>query len=184
MIKEVKQLIKKLVFLVFLSSILLLTSCSFGGGRTLVTNEDKSADERMEQILAALKNKDKKALKSLFSKVAMDAANDLNGGIDYLFDFFQGDVKSCEQDTWGSDESIHFGKKSVMLKAWYTVNTVKNKYKFFTIDYIKDTINPNNAGLYTLRVIKAEDEGTQFTYWQDMNIAGIYRPDAEKNKTK
>jgi len=35
-------------------------------------------------------------------------------------------------------------------------------------------MNPDNAGLYTLRVIKAEDEETEFGYWQDMVIPGIY----------
>ena len=64
-----------------------------------------------------------------------------------------------------------------MLISWYTVTTDKEKYKFFVIDYTKDTINPDNAGLYTLRVIKAEDEYTQFAPWQDMQIAGIYKPE-------
>ncbi len=48
---------------------------------------------------------------------------------------------------------------------------------FFVIDYIKDTMNPDNAGLYTLRVIKAEDKETEFGYWQDMCIPGIYKPE-------
>ena len=80
------------------------------------------------------------------------------------------------EDKWSSGESIEHGKKSVMLRAWYTVETDKDKYMFFIIDYTEDTINTDNAGLYTLRVIKAEDKDTQFTYWQDMKIAGIYKP--------
>ena len=39
-----------------------------------------------------------------------------------------------------------------------------------------DTDYPNNVGLYTLRVIKAEDKDTQFGYWQDMKLPGIYIP--------
>jgi outer membrane scaffolding protein for murein synthesis (MipA/OmpV family) len=63
-----------------------------------------------------------------------------------------------------------------MLVSWYTVVTDKEKYMFFVIDYTKDTINLDNTGLYTLRVIKAVDKETQFTYWQDMGISGIYKP--------
>lgn len=49
---------------------------------------------------------------------------------------------------------------------------------FFIVYFTKDTINPNNEGLYSLRVIKAEDEETQFAgYWEDMVIAGIYKPE-------
>jgi hypothetical protein len=142
----------------------------------LVSSEDKKADARIEQILAAIKDKDREAMKALFSKQALDENNDFDNGIDYLFSFLQGDVKSWKRDKWSSDESVRNGKKSVMLRSWYTVSTDKNKYMFFVIDFTEDTINPNNAGVYTLRVIKAEDKETQFGYWQDMKIAGIYKP--------
>lgn len=48
---------------------------------------------------------------------------------------------------------------------------------FFLIDYTVDTINPDNEGLYTLRVIKAKDEDTEFGFVEDMTIPGIYIPD-------
>lgn len=168
-------MIKKILFLFFLASTFILTSCSFGGVRMIVS-EEKKADARMEQILVAIKAKDREAIKSLFSKQVFEENKDFEKGIDYLFGFFQGDVKSWERDKWSSDESIENGNKSVMLRSWYTVSTNKNKYMFFVIDFTEDTINPNNAGLYTLRLIKAEDKKTQFTYWQDMKIAGIYKP--------
>ncbi|HEX9059711.1 MAG TPA: DUF5104 domain-containing protein [Clostridia bacterium] len=169
-------MVKKVVFLIFIVSTFLFTSCSFGGGRTLVSSEDKKADARIEQILSAIKDKDRETIKALFSKQALDESKDFDSGIDYLLSFFQGDVKSWKRDKWSSGESIEHGKKSVMLRSWYTVETDKDKYMFFIIDYTEDTINPNNAGLYTLRVIKAEDKDTQFTYWQDMKLAGIYKP--------
>lgn len=168
-------MIKKTVLLIFLTSAFILTSCSFGG-RIVYVGEEKAAKARMKEILAAIKDKDKEAMKALFSKKALDEANDFDEGVDYLFDFFQGDVQSWEIDAWSSGESIERGKKSIMLRTWYIVTTDKEKYMFFVIDYIKDTMNPDNAGLYTLRVIKAEDEETEFGYWQDMCIPGIYKP--------
>lgn len=168
---------KKFIIPLFMSIIILLSSCTSRGGRVLDTSEDKQADFCMEQILDALKNQDKDALKKLFSEQAVSEAKDFDGNIDYLFEFFQGEVKSSKQDKWSSDEEIDYGKESDMLRAWYTVTTDKNQYIFFIIDYTTDTINPDNAGLYTLRVIKAEDKETQLTYWQDMQIAGIYEPE-------
>ncbi|MDF2590293.1 MAG: hypothetical protein K0S41_4136, partial [Anaerocolumna sp.] len=97
--------------------------------------------------------------------------------IDYLFDLIKGDIKSFENDSWSSDESIDYGKRSLMIRSWYNVTTDTNEYIFFLLDYSIDTINPDNAGLYTLRVVNAEDEDTQLTYWQDMEIAGIYNPE-------
>jgi hypothetical protein len=143
----------------------------------LITNEEKKADARIEQMLSVIEDKDKEAMKALFSKQALDEIKDFDSGIDYLISFFKGDVKSWQRDKWSSDESTRDGKKSIMLRSWYTVETDKGKYMFFIIDYTEDTINPDNAGLYTLRVIKAEDKDAQFTYWQDMAMAGIYKPE-------
>lgn len=165
-----------LILLAFLT-VFLLSSCSLGGNKMLISDDsDKKADARMEQILDTLKNKDKDSLKAIFSKKALSEADDFEGQIEYLFDFFQGSVKSLERTGFSSGGSIEDGKKSTMLRSWYTVTTNKNKYRFFVIDYSVDTINLDNAGLYTLRVIKAADEATQFTYWQDMELAGIYKP--------
>lgn len=138
---------------------------------------DKKAGNRIEQILETLKNKDPKALKTMFSKQALEEANDFDGSLDYLFKFFQGNVESWKQDRFTSETSSESGKKSIMLISWYTVTTDKEKYKFFVIDYTENTINSDNAGLYTLRVIKAEDEATQFASWQKMQKAGIYKPE-------
>lgn len=175
-------MIKKIAFLLFLVSAFMLTSCMVNGGRVLISNEDKIADARMEQILSAIKDKESEELKALFSQKALDEAKDFDDGMDYLFEFIQGDVTSWERDMWSSDEKIRSGKRTVMLRSWYIVNTDKNEYLFFIIDFDKDTVDPSNEGLYTVRVIKAEDEETQFTYWQDMEIPGIYKPKEEQNE--
>ncbi len=71
-----------------------------------------------------------------------------------------------------------------MLKilSWYIVETDKEIYKFFIIDYPKDTIEPENAGVYTINIWEKDRDGEEsdkFTCWQDMEIAGIYTPDYE-----
>lgn len=52
-------------------------------------DSDKKADARMEQILDTLKNNDKDTLKAMFSKKALSEADDFEGQIEYLFDFFK-----------------------------------------------------------------------------------------------
>lgn len=168
---------KKFIMLLLLISLLLLSSCSFGGGRMMISDDsDKKADSRMEQLLETINNKDKDAFKAMFSKQALNEDNEFDNGMDYLFGFFQGNVKSWKRDRFTSETSSEYGKKSVMLVSWYTVTTDKDKYMLFVIDYTKDTINPDSAGLYTLRVIKAKDKETQFGNWQNMKVAGIYKP--------
>lgn len=146
-------------------------------GNLVYSNESKIADARLVDILTAIKDKDREVLRNMFSTQALDEIEDFDSQVDYLLSLFQGDVKSWEQDVWGSDASIEYGEKSVMIKSWHIVETDKDIYLFFMIIFSEDTINPDNEGLYTLRVIKAEDEATEFTYWQDMEIAGIYKPE-------
>ena len=171
---------KKFLILLFLINILLLSSCSLGGSRTEMLNRNddrKKADARLEQILEAIKNKDKDDLKAMFSKQALDEVDDIDGRMDYLFDFFQGKVISWEEDGSIIGETNNHGHKVKESKAFYNVDTDKQKYLFFLLEYTVDTDNLDNIGLYTLRIIKAEDKETQFGYWQDMKIAGIYKPE-------
>ena len=168
---------KSYIIPVLLISILLLSSCSMGGGRMIIyDNSDKKADARMEQLLETNEKGDRDAFKAMFSKHALNEADDFNGGVEYLFGLFEGSVDSWKRDDFTYEGSKSHGKESIMLVSWYTVVTDKDKYMFFIIDYTKDTIDPDNAGLYALRVIKAKDKEEQFTYYEDMQIAGIYKP--------
>lgn len=164
--------------LLLLISILLLSSCSLGGGKMMIYDDsDKKTDARMEQLLETIKNQDKVAFEAVFSKQALNEVNGFDDSMEYLFEFFQGNVDTWKRDRFTSETLSEYGKKSVMLVSWYTVETDKDKYMFFIIDYSEDTINPDKEGLYTLRVIKAEDEDTQFASWQKMTIPGIYMPE-------
>ena len=170
----------RIAFLViFLLDTLIVGSCNRKGpGDGLLSNfsDEKKVNTRMEQILMAIKQKNEEALKSLFSKKALQEANDIEGGINYLFSFIEGDIKSWEIVRWSSGTDREHGKYTEMLRSWNSVKADDHKYLFFIIDFPEDTINPENTGLFTLRVIRAEDEETQFTYWPKMMIAGIYRP--------
>jgi hypothetical protein len=77
----------------------------------------------MEQILAAIKNNDREALKSLFSNQALDEAINIDGGMDYLFNLIQGDIDTWDREKWTSHEEIDHGRKSLMIVSWYIVNT-------------------------------------------------------------
>jgi hypothetical protein len=170
-----------LISLLLVSS-LLLSSCDKIGinhrkeGGLLVIGEGRKADIRTEQIVSAIKDKDREALKSLFSKKALDEANDLDNRIDYLFDLIQGDIDSWEKDgqnNWSSSESIEYGKRSLMIRFSFDVKTDKDVYLFYVIDYNTDTINPDNQGVYMLELIKFTDE-EDLESWPDRMRAGIY----------
>ena len=166
-----------LLTLLVLSGLLLLSSCakigigSNGGG--VPVSEDKKADARMNQIVSAIKDTDKEALKSLFSKKALDEDKNLENELDNLFGFLQGNIDTWAlEDGWSSSESIDHGKNSLMIRFSFDLKTDKDSYSFFIIDYNPDTINPDNQGVYMLEVSKTSYSG-EWESWQKRMRAGI-----------
>jgi hypothetical protein len=140
-------------------------------------NDDKKADAKFEQVLKVMENKGKNGLKAMFSKQALNKAKDINGGIEYTFNLFQGKVTSWDNNGGPTvADTNHYGHKTKEVTSFYNVNTDKQKYIFFIVEYLIDTDHPDNVGLYTLRVIKAEDKKAQLGYAEDMEIPGVYKP--------
>jgi len=166
---------KKLtIILLLFMGLLLLSSCDeISGGITM--SEGKKADARIEQIISTIKEKDSDALKTLFSKKALDEASDLDSEVDYLFEFMQGEILSWERDdTLASDGAIEYGKQTIMIRFGFNVVTDVDKYDFFIIDYNKDTINPDNEGVYMIQLRKSSYEGSWGGSWQERMRAGIW----------
>jgi len=161
---------KKIVILLLtLVSLISLSSCF--GMRT--TSEGKRADERIEHMVSAIKDKDKEALKSLFSKKAIEEAEDFDSDAEYLFELIQGNIESWERDGWSSDERIDHGKKMMMIRYAFNLVTDEDTYRVFVIDYNIDTISPDNEGVYMLELIKFTDR-SDLGPWQERMRAGIY----------
>ncbi len=169
---------RKLIMILFAGVIVLLLFSSCGRiGRSSILEkinipEEQKADERMTQIVSAIKADDKEALKSLFSRKAIDEADDFDDELDSLFDFIQGDISSWEGISWSSSEVRENGDKSLMLRPDYKVVTDVDEYSFFLIDYTVDTIDPNNEGIYMLEVSKLSYNG-EWEAWQSRMRAGI-----------
>ena len=162
---------KNIILLLLLMGLLLLNSCDKDNGG-LVMSEEKRADARMEQIISAIKENDKESLKSLFSKKALDEANDFENDINYLFEFLQGSIDTWERDGIAGSESIRYGKKSSMIRFAINVDTTKDTYMFYVIDYYIDTIDPDNQGVYMLEVRLQDSPNTGA--WQERMRAGLY----------
>jgi hypothetical protein len=174
-------MIKQILRFLLIASILFLCSCSLGGSRVEMlnkNNDEGKADARLEQIIEAIKIKDKDSLRTMFSKQALDEAEDLDGRMDYIFNFVQGNIESWKTIVHGNAaESINHGSRIKKLQSWYYLNTDKGKYLIFFLECTIDTDHPENVGMYMLQVIKAEDKATQFDGGgSKTRCAGIYKP--------
>ena len=141
---------------------------------------EKEGDAAMERLIAAMENQDKTEVKFMFSEKALSEAEDFDNHLDYLFDFFKGEVLSWKQ--MGSSIFEEKGGKHNVKTAyvWYKVTTDQEEYLFIFIECLADAEAPQNVGLYMLRVIRAEDKEREFSSWEGIEIPGIYKPEMIK----
>jgi hypothetical protein len=119
---------KLIISSILILGMLLLSSCSLGGLRTEMLNSDSDetkANTRFEQVIEAIKSKDKDALKSLFSKKALDETADFDSSMNDFFDFFQGKINSWEKldgpTVFESNDHGHVKKEVFLFVCVYII---------------------------------------------------------------
>jgi hypothetical protein len=161
------------------------------GGRTnmiIRDNDDTKANERLQQVLKAIKSEDKDAIKALFSKKALREADDFEGSMDKLLGFFSAEI------TWEASsgptvfESNDYGHQKKEVSSYYYLKTDNQNYYLLMEDFPVDTDHPDNVGLYMLLTVRAEekeklwDKSQKILYDGNQKIshAGIYIPLEQK----
>lgn len=170
-----------ILFIIIITLSLGLLSCGSFKSEILARDDNTIADTRFQNIIEAIENNDKEGLKKMFSPEALKEAKDIDGGIDYIMEFYKGKMKSRDKGTIPSTDLVEDGEKKSELDCEYIVTTDEDTYIVFFIDQKVDTKNPDNVGLYMLQIIKESDEDKEFDWGGDKTkCAGIYRPDAGK----
>lgn len=168
-----------IVFIIIITISVSLLSCGTLKSAIHVRSDDTIADTRFQNIVDSLENKDKEGLKKMFSPKALKEAKDIDEGIDYIMEFYKGNVKSKERALSRSDSNSD-GERTSELKVFYTVTTDKDTYIVFFIEEKVDTKNPDNVGLYMLQIIKESDQNKEFDWGTNIKCAGVYNPDINK----
>lgn len=152
----------KYILVIILTGVFFMSSCSPIKDRfskLLMTGDEKTSMNRLEQVLEAIENKDNNALKSLFSQEALNETENFEKDINALFEFFQGKVISKEKSDGPTVfDSIDGGKRRQKISSYFYIQTEKQKYFILMDDFPIDTFNPDNEGLYLILLVKAEDE--------------------------
>ncbi|QSX06705.1 DUF5104 domain-containing protein [Sedimentibacter sp. zth1] len=159
---------KKKCFLIILSlSIIVMVSCSkddINQDSTDIPSNEQLADNTLEKLLKGIVDKDEQSFKDIFSKQVMNEDKDFDIEMEYLFDFFRGDVVSWEKYSGPIvDREKDQDKITIEIKSFYEVKTSEDDYVVFILEYTEDTVSPENIGVYALRIVKEEDRQTQMT---------------------
>lgn len=126
----------------------------------LEDRELKYIDSLLEKIFNAIAEKQSDTLKGCFSKKACKDSGNIEGEIEACFNFFQDDLVSWEWDELPLfvEDTKESGNMQKLICLCFTIKTKNDNYSVFLYDYPIDEINPDNEGLYTMFIIKEEDE--------------------------
>ena len=150
---------KRVNILLLVVIMVFFASCKQGLRSIMFDDGGVKADNRMEQLLSTIVDKDREALKSLFSKKVLEEFDDIDSGIDMLFEYLHGNIDSWERDGLSGGNTRREGKITTMNRFNIIINTDKDVYEIFVMDYYTDTINPDNEGIYMLKVYKSSYSG-------------------------
>lgn len=147
-----------------LTTTILLSSCSFGGSNLWSESNDNDqqiAATRLENVLEAIKNKDKDDLKAMFSEKAIAQAENIDQSITDLFNYYQGDFVSYYDWLPGAEQVINgdgSGRNWKRLDSTYDVKTSSGEYRIAIYEFVQDTLGKDNVGVWSLYIIRMEDD--------------------------
>jgi len=151
-----------------------LSACS--GHYKILFNERAEADKIAQQVVTAIENKDEQALLELFSEQALSEADDLDEGITYTFDLYQGECLEIEDGFLITNIHYEYNNNMRQVQAQYKITTTKGVYWLYFDYTLIDEANPEAEGIYTIWFY--DDKGKE-----EMNNneglsyrAGIYCP--------
>lgn len=127
--------------------------------------DSEQADYIFEQIINALENKDALALKALFSDSTVASIGNFEEDIHTLVNFYEGEMVFYKRYGPGSHAYKEGTTQAKDIFASFDITTNLTKYRLAIRFCAVDSEKPENIGLYSLYIIKAENSDLAFAYW-------------------
>ena len=174
---------KKIAMLLFIIvGTILISACQLDSGK-LFNDDSEIMNEKMDEVLDAIKNKNSSALKEMFSINTVVNLENFDDSINELFDFFEGDIISYDDfgNPTGSGDEWSDGEYKKNIESTYDIVTSVKKYRMAIYLITDDTVTPENIGIQSIYIIEFDkDPNSEFAYWgygkdtPGININKIY----------
>ena len=99
--------------------------------------------------------------------------------IEKIYHYLNGKVESHEKWAVGSTTDIEKGKNSTYYYSSFKMVISGIEYYLYYIYYPRNDFELIKEGITSLKVVKVDEDGKYFCYWQDMKL-GIFLPDEAK----
>lgn len=129
--------------------------------------DEELVEETFNNLTAAIINRDSETLKGLFSKKSVEEDSDFDENMEELFKIFQDGIISY--DDWGGPgmdghkENGRYIEKRFI--STYDITTTRGEYRIAIEEISIDEDSPDNVGIRSFYIIKAEDTDREFAYW-------------------
>ncbi len=141
--------------------------------------------DRAAQIVAAINAQDAATLNGMFTDYARTKyATQVDEGVEHLLSKFpRGDVV-LHENTGGSAvcERIEGDARTVLLPTFYTVDSGGVDYRLYFADFIENTIDPENVGIYAMGAELVDESCSCGPVWdlvtwgRDFDLEATVRP--------
>ena len=152
---------QKIILIIIVLLSMIFNSCSLAGPHMterLFDTDNDVANAHMDKILEALENGDKESIKAMFSENAIAVADDFDKSVDELFEYYEGEYTSYEDGGMSTENAYSDGEEQQIFDLSYDVTTSVREYRFSVLEYITDDADPDNEGIWSLYIIKMEDD--------------------------
>ena len=162
----------KIIYILCIINVVFLCACNAGDTdmfSRFYDSDQEIADETINNLISALQNEDTDKIKKMFSESIVSDSEEFDDILVQLFQYYQGDFISYND--WGgpgSSSSIDYFDKKYEIYSTYDVKTSETTYRIAIYEITEDTVTPENIGIYSLYIIKMEDDiDPQYAYWGD-----------------
>lgn len=150
-----------------------------------ISDSGEKSHERAVAIVDALNAHDAAALKSMFTEYARTTYSaQIDQGLTYLLSLFPDGEVTLGGAPGGSAvcQRIMGDTRTVLLPTYYTVRSGGVDYRLFFADFIENTIDPTNVGIYAMGATRAAEcgrcgrEADLNTWADDFYVGASTRP--------
>lgn len=134
------------------------------------------AEAMLEEFLAAVESGQAQAVEKLFAKNVQENAPNLEDKIAALLRFYEGKMISYERYGPGSSASKDGRTYHKEIFCSFDVTTTVDTYRIAFLFCTIDNEYPDNGGLTSVYIIRAEDSNMDMAYWGIDNENDIWKP--------
>lgn len=125
--------------------------------RKTTSDSDVKQPERIDILIEALDKKDAAQFKSVFSETALELADDMDRGIEYIFGLYRGSYVKTVYQNYSSTHS--YGEENtVCVDSVYVIQTTENFYRICYTVWTVQEKNPRSVGIYSLFLEECEED--------------------------